>query len=97
MSSVKNIPNQRYLGNFLGLGCNRYWYPQIKISLRRCFLKYENQKKLKNCGDDYSMDLLYGGHLGDTIISGNTDLIVNIILEIRYLVLSYLHIGLPTH
>ena len=35
------------LGNFVWLGCNRYWHSQIKISLGRCFLKYENQKQLK--------------------------------------------------
>ena len=42
------------------------------------------------------MVLLYGRHLGDNIIHGNTDLSVNIILESRDLVLSYLHIGLQT-
>ena len=42
------------------------------------------------------MVLLYGGHLGDTIISGNTDLSRNIILERGYLVLSYLNIGINT-
>ena len=40
------------------------------------------------------MFLPYDEHLGDTIISGNTDLRVNIILESRYLALSYLRIGL---
>ena len=40
------------------------------------------------------MVLLDGDHLGDTIISGNTDISRNIILESRDLVLSYLHIGL---
>ena len=57
------------------------------------------QKTIQNnCGDESSMVLLYDGHLGDTmgdtIISGNTDLGGNIIPEIRDLVLSYLHIGL---
>ena len=42
------------------------------------------------------MDLLDDEHLGDTIISGNKDLISNRILESRDLVLSYLHIGLHT-
>ena len=42
------------------------------------------------------MFLLYVGHLGDTIISGNIYLSGNIILEIGDLVLSYLHIGLHT-
>ena len=42
------------------------------------------------------MVILYGGHLGDTISSGNTDLRVNIIMESRDLVLSYLHICLHT-
>ena len=28
----------------------------------------------KNCGDDSSMVLLYAEHLGDNIISGNTDI-----------------------
>ena len=38
---------------------------------------------LKTFSDESSMVLLYDGHLGDTIISGNTDLSRNIILEIR--------------
>ena len=42
------------------------------------------------------MVLLYGRHLGDNIIHGNTDLSGNIIVESRDLVLSYLHIGLHT-
>ena len=49
-----------------------------------------------NCGDESSMVLLYDYHLGDTIISRNTYLSENIIMEIRDLVLSYLHIGLRT-
>ena len=32
---------------FLWLWCNRYWHPQIKISLGRCFLKHKNQKQFK--------------------------------------------------
>ena len=50
----------------------------------------------KNCGDDSSTVSLYDGHLGDTIIAVNTDIIINIILESRNLVLSYLRIGLHT-
>ena len=50
--------------------------------------------KYNNCGDDYSMVLLDDEHLGDTIISGNTDLRGNIILVIRDVVLSSIHIGL---
>ena len=42
------------------------------------------------------MVLLYDEHLGDTIITGNIDLIGNIILESRDLVLSHLHIGIHT-
>ena len=49
---------------------------------------------MKNCGDDSSMFLLCGGHLGDTIVDGNTDLSGNIILKSGYLVLSYLYFGL---
>ena len=48
----------------------------------------------KNGGDNSSMVLLYDGHLGDTIISGDTDLSVNIIMESRDLVLFYLHIDI---
>ena len=40
------------------------------------------------------MVLLHDEDLGDTIIAGNTDLIENINLEIRGVVLSSLHIGL---
>ena len=40
------------------------------------------------------MVLLYDEHLGDTIISGNTDVSRNIIMESRDLVLYYIHIGL---
>ena len=54
------------------------------------------KNNFKNCGDDSSMVLIYDGHLGDTIIARNTDLSGNIIMEIRDLVLSYLHIGLHT-
>ena len=53
-------------------------------------------RKENNCGDDYSMVLLYANHLGDTIIAGNTDLSGNIIMESRDLVLSYINIGLHT-
>ena len=42
------------------------------------------------------MVLLYEGHLGDTIIAGNINLGVNIILVSIYLVPSYLLIGLHT-
>ena len=42
------------------------------------------------------MVLLYDEHLGDTIISGNIDIIGNKVMEIRDLVLSYLRIGLNT-
>ena len=42
------------------------------------------------------MDLLYDKHLGDTIIAGNKDLRGNIIMKIRVLVLSYLHIDIHT-
>ena len=37
-------------------------------------------RKIKNCGDDSIIVILYGNHLGDTIIAGNTDLSGNIIL-----------------
>ena len=42
------------------------------------------------------MVLLYDGHMGDTIIYRNTDLSVNVIMENRDLVLSYLHMGIRT-
>ena len=61
-----------------------------------CFLKYENKKQLKNCGDDSGMVLLYDENLGDTIIDGDKDISINIIMESRDLVLSYLHIRLHT-
>ena len=50
----------------------------------------------KNCGDESSMVILYGEHLGDTTIDSNIYLMRNIILESRDLVLSYLHIGIYT-
>ena len=50
--------------------------------------------KENNCGDDSIMALLDDKHLGDTIISGNTYLRGNIIMEIRDSFLSSLHIGL---
>ena len=53
-------------------------------------------KMFKNCGDDSRMVLLYDGHLGDTIITENTELSGNIILKIRHLILSYPHIGIHT-
>ena len=53
-------------------------------------------RKYNNCVDDSSMDFLYDKHLGDTIISGNTDFIGNIIIEGRGLVISYLHIDTHT-
>ena len=55
-----------------------------------------NHRKYNNCGDGYSMILLYDDHLSDIIITGNTYLRINIILERRGLVLSSLHIGLHT-
>ena len=42
------------------------------------------------------MVILYDKQLGDTIIVGNTDISGNIIIEIRDLVPSFLHIGLHT-
>ena len=51
-------------------------------------------RKENNCGDDSSMVLLYDGHLSDTIISGDTYLSGNGIVEIRDLVLSSLRSGL---
>ena len=42
------------------------------------------------------MVLICDDHLGDTIITGNTYLTGNIILESRDFVISYLHIGLHT-
>ena len=42
------------------------------------------------------MVLLYDEHLGDTIISRNTDISGNIIVEIRDLVLPSIHMGLHT-
>ena len=53
-------------------------------------------RKENNFGDDSSMVLLYNEHLGDTIISENTDISENITLENRDLVLSYLHIRIHT-
>ena len=53
-------------------------------------------RKENNCGDYSSMVLVYDENLGDIIISRNTYLSVDIIIEIRDLVLSYLHIGLHT-
>ena len=53
-------------------------------------------RKEDNCGDEPIIVLIYDDHLGDTIIYGNIDLIGNIILESRGLVLSSLHIGLHT-
>ena len=37
-------------------------------------------KKRGNCGDGSIMVLIYDGNLGETIISGNTDIIGNKIL-----------------
>ena len=48
----------------------------------------------KNCGDESSMVFPYGYHLCDTIITGNTYLSDNNILERRDSFLSSLHIGL---
>ena len=48
------------------------------------------------CGDDYIMVLIDNEHLGETTISGNTDLRGNMIMEIRDSVLSSIHIGLHT-
>ena len=42
------------------------------------------------------MVLSHDGHLGDTIIAGNTYIRRNIIMESRDLVLSYIHIDLHT-
>ena len=53
-------------------------------------------KQFKNYGDDSSMVLLYDWYLGDTIISGNTYIRGNIIMESIDLVLSYPQIGLHT-
>ena len=53
-------------------------------------------RKCSNCGDDSSMDLLYDKHLGETIISGNTNIRGNRIVESRGLFLSYLHIDIHT-
>ena len=50
----------------------------------------------KNCGDESIMILPYDGHLGDNIIYWNAYLNRNIIMEIRDLVLSYIHIGIHT-
>ena len=63
-------------------------------SIRKNRIAYP--RKENNCDDDSSMVILYEEHLGDTIISGNTDLIINIIMESRDLILSYLHIGINT-
>ena len=46
-----------------------------------------------NFGEDSIMVLLYDEHSCDTIISDNTDIIINNVPEIRDSVLSYLHIG----
>ena len=53
-------------------------------------------RTIENGGDDSSVVLLYGRHLSDTIISKNTYLSGNIIMESRYLVPSYVNIGLHT-
>ena len=45
-----------------------------------------------NWGGDSSIVLLDDGHLGDTVIPDSIDLSSNNIPEIRYSVLSYLHI-----
>ena len=50
--------------------------------------------ELNHCGDDSSMVPLDDEHLCDTIIAGNIDISSNYIMEIRDLVLSYLHIGI---
>ena len=47
-----------------------------------------------NCGDDSSIFILDYDHLFGTIIDGNTYIISNNIMESRYSVLSYIHIGL---
>ena len=47
----------------------------------------------KNCGDDSSMFILDKGNLYDTVISDNTYLNSNKIMETIYLVLPYIHIG----
>ena len=52
--------------------------------------------KDNNCGDDSSAFITYDGHLGDNIISGNTDLRGNSIIENRDFSLFYLHIGIHT-
>ena len=52
--------------------------------------------KYNNYGDDSSMVLLDENHLGDTIISGNTNLSRSNILEIIDLVLSSPHINMNT-
>ena len=53
-------------------------------------------RKENNCGNDYSIVILDDEHLGDTIFSGNKDLRSNIVLEIRDLVLSSIHIVIHT-
>ena len=53
-------------------------------------------RKYKNWGDESRMIIIDDGHLCDTVIADNIDLIRNNILESRYLVLSYLQIGLHT-
>ena len=67
----------------------------LKVSSIRKNINAHTRKE-NNCGDDFSMVILYGEHLGDTTIDSNTYLMINIILESRYLVLSYIHIGLHT-
>ena len=44
------------------------------------------------CGYDSSTIIIDDGHLGDTLIPENTDIVRNNIPEDRYLVLYYFHI-----
>ena len=53
-------------------------------------------RKEYNSGDESIMVLLYDDNLGNNIISGNTDISRNIIMESIYVVLYYIHIGLHT-
>ena len=68
-----------------------------KNIIGQMFPEVWKQKTIQNnCGDESSMVLLYDGHLGDTIIDGNTEPSGNIIIKSIELVLSYPHIGIHT-
>ena len=52
--------------------------------------------KIKNCGNESSMVILYDKNLGDTIIAGNTYIRSNIMIKSRDLFMYSLQIGINT-